>query len=309
MTLERGIADYVERLRQELAGSPSPVTPEDRRAWFSIRGEKFRLPLPDGIEIFDHFVCAPGREIPIRRYRPRGTVRPPVIVYFHGGGWVSGSISTHEGITSHMAAESAAEVISIHYRRPPENPYPAAFDDCLYALRWAIDNADRLEIDGSRIVVAGDSAGGNLAAAVAIAARDDRGPILRAQVLIYPVLDADPNRPSYMAKRDPFLLRDNMIYYLNAYLQGRLETTDPRAVPFRVRDVAGLVPAYILAADHDPLLDEAVDYAARLREAGVETTLRVPPGTIHGFLRARQYSGLARQEFSTMCAFIRDSLA
>lgn len=309
MTLESGIADYVARLRQELTGAPLPVTPEDRRAWFSIRGQKFRLPLPDNIELIDHFVCAPGREIPLRRYRPTGASLPPVVVYFHGGGWVSGDISTHEGITSYMAAESGAEVISVHYRRPPENPYPAAFDDCLYVLRWAIDNAERLQLDGGRVVVAGDSAGGNLAAALAIAARDDGGPVLRAQVLIYPVLDADPNRPSYLAKRDPFLLRENMIYYLNAYLQGRLELTDPRAVPFRVKDPSGLAPAYIIGADHDPLLDEAVDYAERLRRAGVATELRVPAGTIHGFLRARQYSELARREFSAMCAFVRKVVA
>jgi acetyl esterase len=208
-----------------------------------------------------------------------------------------------------MAAETGAEVISVHYRRPPENPYPAAFDDCLYALRWAIAAASRLGLDGRRVVVAGDSAGGNLAAAIAIAARDEGDPALRAQVLIYPVLDADPNRASYLAGRDPILLRDNMIYYLNAYLQGRLETTDPLALPFRVKDVAGLVPAFVLTADHDPLLDEALDYAERLRAAGVSTTLRRPAGTIHGFLRARQYSELARQEFSAMCRYIVEALA
>jgi acetyl esterase len=123
------------------------------------------------------------------------------------------------------------------------------------------------------------------------------------------VLDADANRASYLAGRDPFLLRDNMIYYWNAYLQGRLDTSDPRAVPFRVRDAAGLPPAYVLAADHDPLLDEAVDYAAQLRAAGVETLLCIPAGTIHGFLRARGYSELARQEFSALCAFLSERLS
>jgi acetyl esterase len=308
MALESGIAAYVDRLKKEMAGASPAVTPEERRALFAIRGEAFRLPMPDRVKPIDHFVCAPGREIPIRRYRPRDVERPPLVLYFHGGGWVCGGVESHEGITSCMAAETGAEVISVHYRRPPENPYPAAFDDCLYVARWAIAGASRLGIDGRRVVVAGDSAGGNLAAAIAIAARDEGDPVLRAQVLIYPVLDADPNRASYLAGRDPILLRDNMIYYLNAYLQGRLETTDPLALPFRVKDVARLVPAFVLTADHDPLLDEALDYAERLRAAGVPTTLRRPAGTIHGFLRARQYSELARQEFSAMCRYIVEAL-
>lgn len=178
------------------------------------------------------------------------TARPALVVYFHGGGWVSGGVDSHEIITSFMAVETVAEVISVHCRRPPENPYPAAFEDCRYVVQWAIDNGARLAIDDTRIVVAGDRAGGNLAAAVSIAARDGGGPELKGQVLIYPVVDADPDRASYQAGRDPFLLRDNMIYYLNAYLQGRLHTTDPRAIPMRIKSTAGLPRAFVLAADH-----------------------------------------------------------
>ena len=306
--LESGIAAYVAALKQEMTGAPAPVSPDDRREWFAIRGEKFRLPVPDTVKPIDHFVCAPGREIPIRRYRPKAATRPALVVYFHGGGWVSGGVDSHEMITSHMAAETGAEVISVHYRRPPENPYPAAFEDCRYVVQWAIDSAARLGIDGGRIVVAGDSAGGNLAAAVAIAARDAGGPALKGQALIYPVVDADPDRASYKAGRDPFLLRDNMIYYLNAYLQGRLYSTDPLAIPMRIKNAAGLPRAFVLAADHDVLLDEAVDYAAKLRAGGVDTELRVVAGAMHGFLRARAYSELARREFSIMCRWIADAL-
>lgn len=306
--LESGIAAFVAALKEEMKGAPAPVTPEDRRAWFAIRGEKFRLPIPESVRAIDHFVCAPGREIPIRRYRPKAAVRPALVVYFHGGGWVSGGVESHEMITAYMAAETGAEVISAHYRRPPENPYPAAFEDCLYVVQWAIDNQARLDIDGGRIVVAGDSAGGNLAAAIAIAARDSRGPELRGQALIYPVVDSDPNRPSYRAGRDPFLLRDNMIYYLNAYLQGRLDISDPRAMPMRVKSTAGLPPAYVLAADHDVLLDEAVEYAAKLKDGAVPTELRIVAGSMHGFLRARAYSDLARSEFSRLCQWIVERL-
>jgi acetyl esterase len=309
LSLESGIAEFVAALKREMKAAPALVTAEDRRAWFAIRGEKFRLPVPESVCAIDRFVCAPGREIPIRRYRPSGAERPPVVVYFHGGGWVCGGIESHEMITAQMAAETDAEVISVHYRRPPENPYPAAFDDCLYVVQWAVDNAPRLGIDGGCVAVAGDSAGGNLAAALAIAARDARGPAIKGQVLIYPVVDSDVDRPSYRAARDPFLLRDNMIYYLNAYLQGRLDTGDPRALPMRARDAAGLPPAYVLAADHDVLLDEAVDYAAKLRAGGVATELRVVAGAMHGFLRARAYSELARSEFSTMCRWIKRILA
>lgn len=308
MPLEPGIAAYVAALKQEMVGAPAPVTADDRRRWFAIRGDKFRLPLPDGLEIIDDFVCAPGREIPVRRYRPKYVLRPPAVAYFHGGGWVAGSISTHEMLTAVMAAETGAEVVSVHYRRPPENPYPAAFEDCAEVVRWIADHASLNGVDGERIVLAGDSAGGNLAAAVAIAARAGKVPPIRGQALIYPVLDVDVDRPSYKSGRDPFLLRDSMIYYLNAYLQGRLRLSDPCAVPMRLSSYAGLAPAYVLGADHDVLLDEAVDYAERLQAAGVATELRVPQGTIHGFLRARAYSEVARAEMSAMCAWIRGRL-
>jgi acetyl esterase len=309
MTLEAGIAQYVAALQAELAGSPTPTTPEERRRWFAIRGEKFRLPLPDGLTVADDYICAPGREIPVRRYRPKDATRPPVVAYFHGGGWVAGSIETHEVLTAAMAAETGAEVVSVHYRRPPENPYPAAFDDCTEAVRWIVELSETLDINPMRIVVAGDSAGGNLAAAVAIAARDGTVPPIRGQALLYPVLDVDMSRPSYAAARDPFLLRESMIYYWNAYLQGRLRTSDPRAVPMRLSSCAGLAPAYVLAADHDVLLDEAVDYAKRLRAVGTPTVLRIAEGAIHGFLRARAYSALAREEMSVLCRWIRDRLA
>jgi acetyl esterase len=309
MAFETGIAAYVAALQQEMVGGRPPVTPEDRRRWFAIRGEKFRLPLPDGIEAIDDFVCAPGREIPVRRYRPAGARRPPVVAYFHGGGWVAGSIATHEMLTAVMAVETGAEVVSVHYRRPPENPYPAAFEDCTEVVRWVHDHQGSLDVDGGRIIVAGDSAGGNLAAGVAIAARQGTVPRVAGQALIYPVLDVDVDRPSYAAARNPFLLRDSMIYYWNAYLQGRLQTSDPCAVPMRVASFAGLAPAYVLAADHDVLLDEAVVYAGKLEAAGVATVLRVAEGTMHGFLRARAYSALARSEMTAMCDWMKERLA
>ncbi|MEZ5923848.1 MAG: alpha/beta hydrolase [Hyphomicrobiaceae bacterium] len=309
MALEAGIAAYVAALQNEMTGAPAAVTPDDRRRWFAIRGDRFRLPLPEGLDIVDDFICASGREIPVRRYRPTGAGRPPVVVYFHGGGWVAGSIATHEMLTAVIAVETGAEVVSVHYRRPPENAYPAAFDDCVEAVRWVADFRDVLSVDADRIVVAGDSAGGNLAAAVAIASRDGRAPEIRGQALIYPVLDVDVDRPSYRNACDPFLLRDSMIYYWNAYLQGRLQTNDPFAVPMRVPSFSGLARAYVLAADHDVLLDEAVDYAERLAAAGVATELRIVEGTMHGFLRARAYSEVARTEMTAMCRWVRARLA
>lgn len=139
MPLESGIAAYVAALKEEMVGAPAPVTADDRRRWFSIRGERFKLPLPEGIDIIDDFVCAPGREIPVRRYRPKDALTPPVVAYFHGGGWVAGSIATHEMLTAVMAAETGAEVVSVHYRRPPENPYPAALGEAATGSRAAGD--------------------------------------------------------------------------------------------------------------------------------------------------------------------------
>lgn len=308
MEFEPGIEEYIRTVHEALGTWPKAVTPEERRARFERYAEVHKKPYPPNIAVRDWFICAPGREIPIRIYRPDGDGPKPAILYFHGGGWVAGSISTHDTITAGLASKTGAQVVSVHYRRPPENPYPAPTEDCYYALCWVAENAGRLDADASRLAVAGDSAGGNLAAACTLMARDRSGPALRLQVIICPSLDTDVNSGSYLNAQDPFLIRENMIFYLESFLEGKLDTKDAYAVPMRAEDLSGLPPAYVLNAEHDPLRDEGLRYGERLKQAGVPTENRDVPGVIHGFLRARFVSKVAEREFDDLCAAVRTAL-
>lgn len=200
-------------------------------------------------------------------------------------------------------------MISINYRLAPENPYPAAVEDAYDALVWIVENADRLELDADRLAVGGDSAGGTLTAALTLMARDRGGPGIAYQYLVFPVLDTDLDSGSYLTNtEDPFLTRDHMAHYWDAYLESHMDTADPYAVPMRSTDLAGLPPAYVLTAEFDPLRDEGERYGERLAQAGVKTTVRRAPGTIHGFLRARYVSRVAEAELETMGRAIREGL-
>jgi len=307
--LEEGIAAYIAAIEQAMGNEPLPTTAAARRRAFARRCRLFRMALPDGVEALDGHICAPGRELAYRLYRPAGPGPHPVVLYLHGGGWVCGDVETHESVTAALAAGSGAAVLSLHYRRPPENPFPAAFEDAQAALAWLAGEGAEQGLDPARLLVGGDSAGGNLAAALAIDARERGGPPLRGQLLIYPVVDSDLARPSYRADPDPLLTRAAMTYYLTSYLGADLDLDDWRALPIRCRDHTGLPPAYVLTAEHDPLRDEGLDYAARLEAAGVPTRLRRAPGAIHGFLRAQPVSALARAEMAALGRAAADLLA
>jgi len=303
MTFEPGTEAYIAKVVETFGTWPAAKTVAERRARMERYADVHKVPYPPGLEVRDEVLAAPGRTIPLRVYRPAGRAPRPTVIYFHGGGWVAGSVDSHDTITAGLAAESGAQVISVAYRLAPEHPYPAATEDCFEALRRIADGA--FEADPERLAVAGDSAGGNLAAACALIARDRGGPALRLQALIYPVLDDDVDRESYLTANDPFLTRDSMIYYLDAFLPAATDRDDGHALPLRAADLAGLPPAYLLAAEHDPLRDETLAYAERLRAAGVETTCRLAPGAIHGYLRARFVSAVAAAEFDRLAGAIR----
>lgn len=226
----------------------------------------------------------PGRSVAARLYVPEGAGTPaPLVLFFHGGGWVLGTLDTHDGTCRALAQASGAAVLSIDYRRAPEHRYPAAVDDCYDALCWARDHAAALGCDGARLAVAGDSAGGNLAGAVAIAARDRGGPALRHQLLIYPVTDDDYSLPSYAQNGggEYFLGQAAMEWFWGHYLGDQSEA--PLAKIGRTPSLAGLPPATVITAEFDPLRDEGNAYAARLAEAGVSVDAATAPGMIHGF--------------------------
>ncbi len=306
---EAGIEEYVRRVRRAMKALPTPATPDDTREQREALSEMFAFPYPETFSVTDRYIHAPGRAIAIRIYRPKDRARGPAILFFHGGGCVSGSIHTHDVYALGIAESAGAVVISVNYRLAPENPYPAAIDDCYFSLCWLAENADRLGIDGSRIAVGGDSAGGNLGAACALMARDKNGPKIKYQYLIFPMLDTDFDTASYLANsEDPFLTRDDCIYYWRSYLQDDVDSPDAYAAPMRAADLSNLPPAYILTAEHDPLADDGERYGERLIKAGVPTTIRQAPGTIHGFIRARFISKIAEQEVETLGKAIRAAL-
>jgi len=226
----------------------------------------------------------PAGPLRVRCYTPHGTGPFPLLVYFHGGGFVLCSLETHDSTCRLLANGAGCVVVSVDYRLAPEAKFPAAAEDCYAATRWAADHAVSLGARPGRLAVAGDSAGGNLAAVVAQLARDRGGPALLHQLLIYPVTDCRFDTESYVKNASGYLLtRDMMMWFWNHYLESPAQAADPLASPLRAADLAGLAPATVLTAEFDPLRDEGEAYARRLTDAGVPTRLRRFDGMIHGF--------------------------
>jgi acetyl esterase len=204
-------------------------------------------------------------------------------VFFHGGGWVIGDLDSHDVVCRKLAHEGEMRVVSVDYRLAPEHKFPAAADDAVTATKWVAANASQLGIDATQLIVGGDSAGGNLAAVVALAARDG-GPKLAGQVLIYPATDFAMSHPSHSEPETSILLTHSVIkWFCNHYLGSTADIAHWKASPARAQSLAGLPPAYVLTAGADPLRDEGAEYAARLKEAGVPMTYRHFPGQFHGF--------------------------
>jgi acetyl esterase len=226
----------------------------------------------------------PAGEIPVRIYVPQTNGPLPVVAYFHGGGFVYCSLDTHDDTCRALANASGCSVVSVDYRLAPENKFPAAPEDAYAVTRWLADNGAEIGVDPQRIAVAGDSAGGNLAAVVALMARDRGGPALAFQLLVYPVADFGFDTDSYRENADGFLLTEKMMRaFWKYYLADEADGGHPYASPLRADCLDALPPAFVLTAEFDPLRDEGEAYAARLAEAGVPTTARRYDGMIHGF--------------------------
>jgi acetyl esterase len=222
--------------------------------------------------------------VPVRIYQPDRTVTG-LVVYFHGGGFAIGSIDLMDNVARELAHTSGAAVVSVGYRLAPENPYPAGLDDCQSVARWAQANAAEFGVSSGHVAVAGESAGGNLAAAVALRLRDSGTPPLAGQVLIYPVVDAEPaDHPSREQFAGIVLSRSQMIRYWEMYSAGRDLSDDPYAAPLRAESLKALPPALVLLGGCDPLRDEGRSYAARLRQEGVAVEEVCYAGQPHGFV-------------------------
>jgi acetyl esterase len=235
-------------------------------------------------ETAERTIPGPGGDVAARVYWPEARSVRPLLVYLHGGGWVLGSPATHDGICRALTNATGCVVVSVDYRLAPEHPFPAAAEDAYAAVCWAADQAPSLGADGSRLAVAGDSAGGNLAAVVSLMARDRGGPPLRLQILAYPVIDGRQEYPSHAENAEGYLLTtDAMRWFWGHYAPGPADRADPYASPIAAPDLHGLAPALVFTAEYDPLRDEGEAYARALEAAGVPTTLRRYDGQIHGF--------------------------
>lgn len=248
------------------------------------------LGLPDPVHsVRDLTIPGPAGEILIRVYQPEGDSLP-VVVYFHGGGWVIGSVESHDGYCRTLANASQAIVVSVEYRLAPEHGFPAAAEDAHAATTWVAKNAESLGGKAGKIGVVGDSAGGNLAAAAALMARDRGGPNIGCQVLIYPITDCNFDTPSYLDFADDyFLTRQAMMWFWDQYCPNEADRRNPYVSLNRAESLTDLPPALILTAEYDPLRDEAEAFAAKLSEAGVEAKSIRYDGMIHGFTRRFQF--------------------
>jgi acetyl esterase len=262
-------------------------------------------PGPDVAVVRDISIPGPGGEIGARVYEPAADP-PGTVVYYHGGGWVIGSLDDFDAVCRTIALESGCRVVSVDYRLAPEHPFPAAADDAFAALGWIDGNLG----GGRPIVVAGDSAGGNLSAVTALRARDEQGPALALQVLVYPVTDHDFTTSSYAEYADAglFLGKHEMVWFWNHYAPSEDDWSSPYASPLRAGDHSGLPPAYVVIAEYDPLRDEGLAYAEKLRAAGIPVTVRRFDDQLHAFFNLVNLMESANQAVHDVSEAIRDAV-
>lgn len=255
-------------------------------------------------------IPGPHGEIPVRIYWPKTGGSHPGLVYFHGGGWVIGDLDGSDQACRHVTNLADVVTVSVDYRLAPEHKFPIPLDDCFAALEWVTANASELGIEAGRIAVGGDSAGGNLAAAVSLRARDAGGPPIAFQLLVYPVTNYAFDTPSYEQNADGYLLtRDMMKWFWKHYLRDESDGKNPLASPLLAEDLSGLPPAFIMTAEFDPLRDEGEAYAERLRQAGVAVELVRYDGLIHGFYNMFAAVDRAREALHDSAARLREALS
>jgi acetyl esterase len=278
-------ADSVAYLAMQPAPSAVPPTPDMAREAMRRARPVNQPDLPHVATIREYQAGGPGGPIPLRYYRGVGTSSGealPVLVYFHGGGWVIGDLDSHDWTCRAIANAANCAVVNVDYRLAPEHRFPAAFDDSLAAVKWVAAHAQLLNIDPARMSVGGDSAGGNLAAAVALALRDDSAIKLRAQILTYPIVDLTW-RYDERFKEGVALTNGGMRAFIDAYVPQTDQRRDLRCSPLFAVSLKGLPPALVILARFDPLYDEGEAYAARLEADGVAVTVTRYPGQMHGF--------------------------
>jgi acetyl esterase len=263
-------------------------------------------PLLSVNRVEDRSIPGPEGDIPIRLYYPAGDAPFPVLVYFHGGGWVIGDLDTHHGFCHALAKTGDCLVVAVDYRLAPEHRYPAAVEDAYAATKWVAENTELIQADPDRFAVCGDSAGGHLAAVVSLMARDRNGPRIDLQILIYPITDFSFDTPSYEENKEGYMLsRDLMKWFWNHFIENENQANEPYVSPLRAENLSGLPPALIVTAEYDPLRDEGEAYGQRLQAAGVNVTLSRYPGMIHAFIRMTAVLDKANDALDEVSAMLK----
>lgn len=284
--LDASAQALLEFMRQQNIAPLDEVSVDEARAQSNALRAKLQPPVPPVLRVEDGVIVAPEGDIPFRFYRNVPGDEPlPLVVFFHGGGFVLGDLDSHDIVCRLLCQGSGCAVLAVDYRRAPEYKFPAAVNDAVFAMRWVVQNARALGVDGDRLALAGDSAGGNLATVVALAMKEAGEPAAALQLLMYPVTDQAGDYDSKQRYATGYgLSRTAISYYARQYFSQEADKHDWRASPIFHEDLSGLPEALVITAGFDPLVDEGEAYALRLAQAGVRTTVRRFPGQMHGFV-------------------------
>ena len=285
------------------------TTPEDRRAAMTAATTNPAFPKHPVHEVTDRTIPGPAGAIPVRVYKPRDATNLPLVLWFHGGGWVTGNLDTHDQVCRLLCDAVDAVVVSVDYRLAPEAKFPAAADDCMSAYEWALAHAADVGADAQRIAIGGDSAGGNLAAVVALCARHEQLPQPKLQLLVYPVTDYEFDSPAMIDNaKGYFLEAESMRWFYEHYANTPADYDDWRFSPVRAPDVAGVAPAVVITAEFHPLRDQGEYYGRRLRAAGVPTEVVRADGLIHGFFGMHAFMPPGRHAWDASVRALREAL-
>lgn len=288
------------------------LTPQAAREQYLATRAGAQGKRPEGAIVIDRTIPGPAGEIPVRLYRPKSApadARLPGLVFAHGGGWVFGNLDSHDVLTAQIAIEAGIAVFAVDYRLAPEARFPGAFDDVVAGLKWVAENGASVGIDADKLAIGGDSAGGNLAAAVSIWARDNNGPRLKLQVLAYPVTDFVGRTDSHKLFYDGYGLNTpTMEWFFDHYVPSKPERDDWRASPLRAKSLANLAPALVITAGYDVLRDEGRAYAMRLQQEGTLTDFVEFGGMLHGFLSSPMLLHGAKRGTSLIASALREAL-
>lgn len=305
------VAALLEMMAARSAGAPKMTEQPAAvaRANTEVGFAAFNAGAPEIGSVVDRTIPGPDGDIPVKIFTPKGAGPFPLLVYFHGGGWVIMSPDTHAKLCAELAEGAGVVVVSPHYRLAPEHLPPAQLDDCIATVHWAVEHAAELNADGSNFAVGGDSAGGNLAAAACLRLRDEGGPQPKLQLLLYAALVLDPDSTSSIANAEAQILsRETMVWFIDHYLSGGAKTSDPYIAPIN-GDLHGLPPARLIVGTLDVLLDDSKAYAAKLQEAGVPATLSIYEDMPHVFLQLSAMLDGGKKGVAEACQALREALA